>query len=295
MGVKMSRPLCSVVLATYERDHLLQRSLEAYVMQDFDNDRFELVVVDDHSTDDTRETVLDWSLATQIAATVVTPGPKNGYWRDCAAVLNAGIRASRGEHIILTHPEVIPGRKSVAACVEKIRTEEAIDWKRRVYAACKVYYLSPRDQVRIDSVPWQTDGNLAMREIEGFYDESDGGNPDYEHKVTDQVATPGFRLKTWDSFVFGGCSRETWKHLGGMLETQKWGSVDVMFNKRRKILGMVEWTCPDDDTIVVHQNHDLPGDVATSRDREAWKEECSQFDTRPEALYYPAVDHLWGE
>lgn len=36
----MSRPLCSVVMATFQRAHLLRRSLECYQRQDFDNDRF---------------------------------------------------------------------------------------------------------------------------------------------------------------------------------------------------------------------------------------------------------------
>jgi hypothetical protein len=311
----MSRPLCSVVLATFNRAHLLRRSLECYARQSFPRDEFELVVIDDHSTDGTRELVLDWSATTKISAVVVTTSPKPGYWVDCGHCLNAGIRAATGQHVLLTHPEVMPGRMSVQRLVrhlgsfEDTRSGGAIDRAivhdgplplRKghpigLYAACKVYYLSPRDQELIDTVPWQDEGNLALRKIAGFYDEDANGNPDYTHAVTDQVATLGFRIQTWDSWVFGGCSRQTWKLLGGMLESQRWGSVDVLWNDRRKKLGMAEWTCPDDDSICAHQNHDGPLDVKTPRDEDAWKDECSTFDHRSEALTYPAVDNLgWG-
>jgi hypothetical protein len=293
-------------LATYQRSHLLARSLRCYEKQRFDNDRFELVVIDDHSTDATRDLVTSWSRRTGIRSVLLTPGPKEQDWRDCGAVLNYGIRAAAGDHIILTHPEVMPGRRSVAALVDALdrfedggRVGDSLSLSSHpagLYASCKVYYLSPRDQERIDTVHWNDEGPLAVRGIEGFYDrdqnEDTVGNADYSHRVTDLVATPGFRIRTWDSWVFGGCSRETWKRLGGMMETRRWGSVDVLFNDRRKKLGMAEWTCPDDDTIVTHQNHDLPGDVKTDRDMAAWQRECKQFDLRPEMLCHPVVDNL---
>lgn len=295
----MSRPLCSVVLATFNRRHLLERSLWAYAQQSFPCDEFELVVIEDHSSDDTASAVKGWGGLFDIRYQIVTVGPKKERWRDCAAVLNAGIRAATGRHIILTHPEVMPGRESVKKCVDRLEWfENGAQFRKDpdipigMYVACKVYYLSPRDQELIDTVPWQGEGNLALRKIVGFYDEDANGNPDYKHHVTDQVATPGFRIQTWDSWVFGGCSRETWKRLGGMLESQRWGSVDVLWNDRRKKLGMAEWTCPDDDSICVHQNHDGPLDVKTPRDEDAWKDECSTYDHRPEALVYPVVDHL---
>src|SRR5262245_60696848 len=109
----MPRPLVSVVMASYQRAHLLCRSLVGYERQSFDNDRLELIVVDDHSTDGTREMVLDWSRRTKITAVVLTPAPKDTAWRDCGAILNHGLRAAGGSYVVATHPEVIPGRCSV--------------------------------------------------------------------------------------------------------------------------------------------------------------------------------------
>lgn len=284
----MTRPICSVVLATYNRAHLLKRSLQCYQNQDFDNSRFELIIIDDHSTDDTVGLVMDWAHDTKIKTTIVTPCPKTDVWRDCGAILNSGIRAALGDHILLTHPEVMPGKRSVKKCVERLALYE-----NSLYVSCKVYYMGRRDQTLIDTVPWEVEGAEAIRGIEGFYDEDENGNPDYRHNVTDLVATPGFRIQTWDSWVFGGCSRETWKRLGGMLETQKWGSVDVAFMQRRQTLGIPNHTCPDGDTIVVHQNHDSPSDTKTPREAGPWQRELRGIElNNPNKLKYPAVDNL---
>lgn len=291
----MSRPVCSVVMASFNRAPLLERSLDCYAKQEFDNTEFELVVIDDHSQDDTYDLVMDWSSSTKIKTTVLIPSPKTSGWRDCGAVLNYGIRASSGQYILLTHPEVMPGRKSVTDCVNRLKWFEVNE--RNVagglYACCKVYYLSPQDQKRIDSVDWQSDGALTVRDIEGFYTDDKNGHPDYRHEVTDKVATPGFRYPTWESWVFGGCSRETWKYLGGMLETQAWGSVDVAFMQRRRALGIPNFTCPNDNTIVIHQNHDGPGNTPTPRVEAEWRKELNSMDfMNPAVLKYPHVDYL---
>lgn len=301
----MTRPIVSVVLASYERAHLLCRSLVCYERSEGLDVRsdLELVVIDDHSSDGTRELVLDWSRTTGIRTVVVTDAPKLQSWRDCGAVLNVGIRASTGRHVLLTHPEVMPGRRSIAACVEQLEEFERTEREPTkgylyrglvgLYACCRVYYLSPRDQERIDSVPWRDEGPLAVRQIPGFYDEDTNGNPNYTHRATDIVAQPGSRLPYWESWVFGGHSRETWKRLGGMLETKEWGSVDIAWHARRLALGIPNHTCPADDTIVVHQNHDLPGNVPTPRDMDVWVKELKNVDLRtPSKLVYPAVDNL---
>jgi glycosyltransferase involved in cell wall biosynthesis len=285
-------------MATFNRAHLLWRSLVCYRTHEFDNRELELVVIDDSSTDNTQQLVRDWSAASGIRTVVLSPYPKIRDWRDCGAVLNYGIRASSGKHVLLTHPEVIPGRRSVAWCVDQLdlfaQTRSPLNPNFGAYACSKVYYMSPRDQERIDLVDWNKDA-LAVRQIEGFYDEDFAGNPDYTHAMTDRIGTHPCRIKTWESWVFGGCSRETWKKLGGMLETSEWGSVDIAFMERRRVLGIPNSTGNDPDTIVVHQNHDVEsaGNIPTPRDMDVWKKELAAFDLKsPDRLCYPYVDNL---
>jgi glycosyltransferase involved in cell wall biosynthesis len=301
----VSRPLVSIVLATFERGHLLARSLQTFAASKgiHPPEDLEVVVVDDHSTDVTAELVNEWSRQTHIRSVLVKPCPKFESWRDCGAVLNHGIRASTGRHVLLTHPEVMVGKRSIARCVDKLEGFEEYrgrftgspDWSDRIglYACCRVYYLSPREQVLLDTVDWSGKGTLAVRDIPEFYELDTNGNPDYSHRATDIVAQPGSRMPVWESWVFGGCSRETWKRLGGMLETSHWGSVDIAFAARRKTLGIPNFTCPEEDTIVIHQNHDLPGNVPTPQVMEDWVAELKTVDlTNPTKLVYPAVDFL---
>lgn len=296
----MSRPLVSVVLATYNRAHLLYRSLECYARQDFNKDEFELVIIDDSSEDDTQGLVYDFCHDHDMKYVILTPGPKRESWRDCGAILNHGIRAASGDYILLTHPEVMVGRRSVSECFKQLhnfeQTRKVYSNVMGVYACCKPYYLSPRDQEGIDTVNWLEEGPLAVKKIIGFYDDQPG-NPDYSPKAIEQVGGPNAKHSHWLSWVFGGCSRETWKRMGGMLETGKWGSVDVAFVHRRKTLGIINHTCIADDTLCCHQNHDATGvNVPTPRIEDEWKRELSGFplhDAR--AMQYPSVDNLgWG-
>ncbi|TDC82877.1 glycosyltransferase family 2 protein [Micromonospora sp. KC606] len=50
------RPDCTVVVPTYNRMALLARTLDSLSRQDLGTDRFEVLVVDDGSTDATRDT-----------------------------------------------------------------------------------------------------------------------------------------------------------------------------------------------------------------------------------------------
>ncbi len=53
----MSTPLISVLLCTYDRSVLLQRTLESLCCQSLNSDEFEVIVVDDGSSDNTRTAV----------------------------------------------------------------------------------------------------------------------------------------------------------------------------------------------------------------------------------------------
>ena len=51
-------PCISVILPTFERAHLLPRSLRSVLAQTFTD--WELIVIDDGSTDNTAQVVQDW-------------------------------------------------------------------------------------------------------------------------------------------------------------------------------------------------------------------------------------------
>lgn len=286
------RPKVSIVMATYQRKHLLERSLQGYERQVFNNDKLEMVVIDDHSTDGTAEMVRLWGKRTGISTVVVIP-PKDRQWRDCGAVLNYGIRVSRGTHVLLTHPEVIPGIHSVRDCVNTLDEYEGLkQYTYGVYVCCPIYYLSQREQACLNDISLHS-SNLAVRDIPDFYANDSNGNPDYSHTATDNIGKPGFHLQQWESWVFGGCSGRTWKMLGGMIPTQKWGSVDILWLARRRTLGIPTVTMRNPESICIHQDHSGPNDVPTPRIEEVWKQELQGMNlSNPLQLVYPSVDEL---
>lgn len=85
----------SLVIATYNRAEQLMTTLESVVGQSFDSQRWECVVVDNNSSDSTRERIEAFvrDHATQNFRYVFEPE------QGLSAARNAGIRASRGEII----------------------------------------------------------------------------------------------------------------------------------------------------------------------------------------------------
>lgn len=239
------KPKISIVVATFNRAHLIERALVRYEKQGFPLEDLELVYVEDWSEDWTDRLLRQW--ANRLNIVTVRPlykDPKT--WRSEASIINVGLRASRGELIILTHPEIMVGNTTLIRMWEHHRDG--------TYHCAKIYYLSPEDQFHLDEVNWEENA-LAVRDIPGFYEAEKStefrGHPDYTHEATD-------RHSIWDSWVFGGFTRQTWREFGGLTEFESWGSVDVDFLGRRRAAQYRNYTELDTDTFCIHQNHDLP-------------------------------------
>ncbi len=104
----MISPRISVVMATYKRPRLLARCLDALLAQTLPGDAYEIVVVDDGRTEDTRELVSDYAIRSAARG-----GPELRYLqsqgtRGPAGARNRGWRAARGALIAFTDDDTIP-------------------------------------------------------------------------------------------------------------------------------------------------------------------------------------------
>lgn len=85
-----TKPMISVIIPTYNRATMLQSALESALAQDYPH--FEIIVVDDASTDDTTEMLKAYK-----SVRVIRHEQNKG----AAAARNTGIKAAKGEYVAL--------------------------------------------------------------------------------------------------------------------------------------------------------------------------------------------------
>lgn len=250
-------PRIFVVLGTYNRAHLLARSLNKYPKD------VTIIVMDDGSTDNTMEVC-----KANPNVYYEFLGLKEG-WRDSASYLNKGIKQALSlgaEYVFITHPEIVPGKTTIKSAVEL-----AVD--KETWISCKGYYLTAKEQQQYADYP-----DRDIRTVPGFYAKNKSpefnGNKDY---LPENIE----RSQVWDSWIFGGGSREMWQYFGGVTEFNNWGSVDVDLNDRRRIGEMKTVTPGKPTDFVIHQNHD---DLNTPRDMSACMAALHKYETKEQCL-----------
>lgn len=259
--------MTTIVLGTYNRAHLLYRSLRVYNIHDV-----KVIVMDDDSTDDT-----EYICKLYPNVTYIKLPPKNGVWRDSASFLNKGIKMALDEfnadHVFITHPEIIPGETTIENAVK-------LSVDKETWVSCKGYYLTVEQQNLIHRA--RIEKNLLnVTALPGFYGVGSAeftGNRDYLPESIEKI-------DVWQSWIFGGGSRDMWKYFGGLTEFNTWGSVDIDLLNRRNIAGMKTVTPGLDTDFVVHQNHDDPEtNTITPRDMDKCMSSLPVYETKEQAL-----------
>lgn len=247
----------AIIIGTYNRAHLLRRSLLHYP-EDVD-----LFVLDDGSEDETFNVCLN-SKGKKIYYRHL--GDKKG-WRDSASYLNDGIKDCLilgYQYIFITHPEIIPGKTTIASAKELATDKET-------WVSAKGFYLTPQQQALL------TD-EADVNKLPNFYDQHKSaeftGNREY-------LPCNVLKSTVWHSWIFGGGSADMWRYFGGLTPFEHWGSVDVDLNDRRRIAGMKTVTPNLFSDIVIHQNHDECG---TPRNMELCMAALHSYPTKESCL-----------
>ncbi|MFN3822183.1 MAG: glycosyltransferase, partial [bacterium] len=100
-------PLVSVIVAARNEEQNLPGCLAALTSQDYPLEKWELIVVDDHSTDRGAEIVRDWQRKSSSIALITAPPIRSGYSPKKSALL-AGISQSQGDIILTTDADCRP-------------------------------------------------------------------------------------------------------------------------------------------------------------------------------------------
>lgn len=105
----MEQPFVSIVIPTFNSASTLSYAIEACLGQDYPKDKLEIIVVDDGSTDYTKDIIEHYPVT---YAYQKKRGP--------GAARNSGWRSSKGEIIYFTDADCVPGKDCVAIMAKSL-------------------------------------------------------------------------------------------------------------------------------------------------------------------------------
>ncbi len=121
-------PVVSIILPTYNRVRFLPEAFEAIRNQQFTD--WELIVVDDGSTDDTRELVAELSKSVTQPVRYIYQENQGAY-----GARNTGLDQAQGRYIAFYDSDDLWLPHHLADCVAALEANAEVDW---VFGACRV-------------------------------------------------------------------------------------------------------------------------------------------------------------
>ena len=112
----MCNPLFSVVICTHNRAGLLSRAIESVCSQSLDPSTYELIIVDNQSTDDTRR-VINYYRARYINVKLIYEAR-----RGLSHARNAGWNAALGDYVIYLDDDAIAAQEWLSTAHRIITT-----------------------------------------------------------------------------------------------------------------------------------------------------------------------------
>ncbi len=109
----LNSPYISIVIPTYNREKLLFYTIESFVNQLYPNDKYEIIVADNNSTDNTKEIVVKWIEKSDVPIKYIFE-PRQGvhYARNTAA------KHSKGEILYYTDDDMIADQNLLSEIIK---------------------------------------------------------------------------------------------------------------------------------------------------------------------------------
>jgi len=115
------KPLVSIIIPARNEELLIAKSLQSLFKQDYQN--FEIIVVNDHSTDNTGKILSDFSEKNSNLKVVTNPDLPAG-WLGKNNAMQKGYEKSRGELILFSDADVVHAVGSLSAAVAKLQQDK---------------------------------------------------------------------------------------------------------------------------------------------------------------------------
>jgi glycosyltransferase involved in cell wall biosynthesis len=115
-----AQPFISVIIPTYNRSALLRQTVETFLEQDYPADRWELLLVDNASTDDT------WSVITELASGDDRIRGLKEPRKGAHFARNSGALAARGEVLYFTDDDMLAEPNLLSAIIEGFEADSKV-------------------------------------------------------------------------------------------------------------------------------------------------------------------------
>jgi glycosyltransferase involved in cell wall biosynthesis len=205
-------PFVSIVIPCRNEEGFIGACLESLLKGDYPQDRLEVLVVDGMSCDGTRKIVASHLQGNPCIRVLDNPS------KTTPVAMNLGIRASRGDVVIIASAHARFDRKYITRCVEAIRRYGADN-------VGGIMRMLPRE-------PGLTGNAIALSLSHRF-----GVGNSYFRIHTDEPR--------WVDTVFGGCYRREVFQRVGFFNEKLARSQDMEFNRRLKKAGGKTLLAPD--------------------------------------------------
>jgi len=245
----------SVIIPTYNRFHQLLKCLEALARQTFPVDQYEVVVVDDGSTDET-SIVKGQSFPFQLTYCYQSN-------QGSAAARNQGAEKSKGKTLIFLDDDIFVEEGFVSAVTEEQNKAE------RAIVMGVLCPLTDKQQSVYQSVNWDGLGNHQNQDK-------------YSRVSFTELTSNNTCVKRVDFFSLG-----MWQDVAGDGQTL-WGDVDFAYRAYKQ--GYVFRRCP---TAIAYHDDYANRDLATASRRAeiAAQRAVLLFKRYPELLGYLPMFH----
>ena len=109
------RPFVSVIIPTYNRSVMLRQTVETFLAQSYPADRWELLLVDNNSTDNT------WSVIQQLAIRDERIRPMRELRKGAHFARNSGALAANGTVLYFTDDDMLADPSLLASITRSLR------------------------------------------------------------------------------------------------------------------------------------------------------------------------------
>ncbi|MEX2534098.1 MAG: glycosyltransferase family 2 protein [Trueperaceae bacterium] len=238
-------PFVSIVLPVRNESQHIGSCLSRLLEQDYPKDRFEILVVDGDSADDTREVVQQILQRVQSDRLRLLANPE----RIVPAALNIGIRAARGSIIVRMDGHTVPESDYVSSCVRALNATGAANVGGPMLPAGETEFgravaVALQHPFGVGDARFHIDGQAgfvdtvymgAFRrdifEASGLFDESMVRNQDYEMNV--RIRNAGGRIYLDPTIRSRYTPRGTWSALWKQYFEYGWWRVETLRRHRK--------------------------------------------------------------